>query len=84
MMTSPNAAPSTVVRRATAAFVLVTALLAIGVAVLVIIGAVQQLTGVVASPVTASAWPYLFVVIPLMILAVVVRRHLVGARQTKP
>lgn len=78
MTTSSDSTPSTAVRRATAAFVLVTALLTFCVGVLVIIESAQQLTGGSASQATAPAWPYLFIVIPLMIIAVVVRMHLVG------
>lgn len=78
MTTSSDSSPSAIVRRATAAFVLVTALLAFGVGVLVIIESTQQLMAGPASQATGSAWPYLFIVTPLMIIAVLVRRHLVG------
>lgn len=78
MMPSSDTAASAAVRRATAAFVLLSAVLAIGVAVLVIIGAVQQFAGVATSPLAESALSYLFIVIPLLIIAVIVRWRVVG------
>ncbi|MGB3374733.1 MAG: hypothetical protein WBA87_06290 [Microbacterium sp.] len=78
MTTSSDSSPSAAARRATAAFVLVTALLAFGVGILVIIESTQQFVAGPASQATGSAWPYLLIVAPLMIIAVVVRRHLLG------
>ena len=78
MSTSSDSTPSVTVRRATAASVLLTALLALGVGAVVILESAQQLSGASGSQLSASTWPYLFVVIPLMIIAVVVRMHLVG------
>jgi len=78
MSTSSDSAPSATVRRATAAFVLLTALLALGVGAVVILESAQQLSGASGSELSAPTWPYLFIVIPLMIIAVVVRMHLVS------
>lgn len=83
MMSTPRPAPSAVVRRATAAFVLTTALLAVGVGVVVLAGAAQQFGGGTAPEFTISARPYLFVALPLMITAVVVRWRLVGASKAR-
>lgn len=55
MMPSSDAAANATVRRAAAAFALLSAVLAIGVAVLVLIRAVQQFAGAATSPLTESA-----------------------------
>lgn len=79
-MSTSQLGASVVARRATAAFVLVTALFAFGSGLLVLIGATQHLIDGVSLAFTMSAVPYLMIALPLMSIAVVVRWRVVGIR----
>ena len=82
-MSTARPVPSAAVRRATAALVLATSLFAVVIGIVVVVGAAQQLSGGIAPPFTISARAFLFVALPLMIIAVVVRWRLVGTSKAR-